>query len=43
MNEESLMGMVVVLYTAIGGFIVIDAYFNFKLSRSIHKFFGKMK
>ena len=39
--KELSMVMVVVLYAVIGSFIVIDAYFDFRLSHSVRKFFRK--
>jgi hypothetical protein len=39
--NELLVVMIVVLYAVVGGSIVIDTYYDFKLSRSIRKFFRK--
>jgi hypothetical protein len=39
--NELLMVMVVVLYAVIGSFIVIDVYFDFRLSHRVRKFFRK--
>ena len=38
---ELLMVILAVLYAVIGGFLVIDAYFDFRLSRPIRRFFRK--
>ena len=39
--NELLMVMLVVLYAVIGGFLVMDAYFDFRLSRRVRRFFRK--
>jgi hypothetical protein len=38
--NELLMVIFVVLFAVIGGFIVIDVWFDFRPSRYIRKFFG---
>ena len=41
MTRDWVMVVVTVLYGVIGGFVVIDAGLDFKLSRHIRKFFGE--
>lgn len=40
MNDLTMI-IVVVLHAAIGGFLVTDAYFDFRVSYCIRKFFSK--
>ena len=37
--NELLMVIIVVLYAVIGSFIVIDVYFDFRMSNTIRNFF----
>ena len=39
-SYECVIITVTILYVIIASFIVADAYFDFKLSHSIRKFFG---
>lgn len=41
--NELLMVIVAVLYAVIGSFIVIDVYFDFRMSHRIRKFFRRIK
>lgn len=41
MSEEWVIITIVILYAAIGLFVVMDVYFDFRLSYHIRKIFGK--
>lgn len=43
MMNEWLMVVVAVLYAVIGTFFVADAYFDFRVSGCIRKFFRRIK
>lgn len=39
-HDDFVIILLIILYSVIGGFMVIDAWFDFELSSRIRKFFG---